>query len=290
MKKSSLIYIILAGVLWGTSGIFVHFMAPLGFSSLHMTFLRACTSCLLFGIYMLLSNIGLFKVKLSELLLYIGSGISFFMTASCYYISMQATSISTAVTLMYTSPVFVMLYSVIFFKEKLTKAKIVALSAMLFGCSLVSGIIGGLKFNLVGILFGLLAGLSYTAYNIFTKIEMRRNCNAIQATFYCFTVAALIGSFTCNVSQFSEIFIASPIAASALSLGIGIFTCISPYFLYTIALKHIPVGTASALSILEPMSATIFSVLLFSEPLDLYSVCGILLILSSVFLLSKADN
>ena len=199
MKKLALIYIIIASILWGTSGIFVHYMAPLGFTSLQMTFLRAVTSFLVLGIYVLVAARPLIKVKPIELLLYFGSGLSFFLTASFYYSSMQLTSISTAVILMYTAPVFVMIYSVIFFKEKLTVSKIISLIAMLIGCSLVSGIIGGLKFNIAGILFGIFSGLSYTAYNILTKIEMRRSCHPVQATFYSFFFATVIGLFFCNL-------------------------------------------------------------------------------------------
>ena len=59
-------------------------MAPLGFTSLQMTFLRAVTSFLVLGIYVLVAARPLIKVKPIELLLYFGSGLSFFLTASFY--------------------------------------------------------------------------------------------------------------------------------------------------------------------------------------------------------------
>ena len=109
MKKLAFIYIILAGILWGTSGIFVHYLAPHGFTSLQMTFLRSVVSLICMAVYILISDRKLFKVKWGELILFAGSGLSFFLTASCYYYSMQATSISTAVVLMYTAPIFVVI-------------------------------------------------------------------------------------------------------------------------------------------------------------------------------------
>lgn len=290
MKKLALTYIISASVLWGTSGIFVHFLAPFGFSSLQMTFLRAIVSAAALGIYILITNRSLFKADIKQLLLYAGSGVSFFLTASCYYFSMQATSISTAVVLMYTAPIFVMIYSVAFLGERLTKTKTIAVVAMIAGCGLVSGIIGGLKFDLTGILFGFLSGISYSAYNIFTKIEMRKKCNPISATFYCFSAAVILGLFTCNIRSLPSAFAENLPVTIPLAIGLGIFTCVLPYFLYTLSLKELPAGTASALGIIEPMAATVFSVIIFREVLGIYSVLGIVLILGSVFLLSKSKE
>lgn len=287
MKKSAFTDIITAGVLWGTSGIFVHYMAPLGFSTLQMTFFRSLVSAVILLIYILIKDKTLLKVSLREFLLSFGSGISFFLTASCYYYSMQATSVSTAVVLMYTAPVLVMIYSVAFLGERLNKIKIASVLCMLIGCGLVSGIIGGLKFDVFGIIMGFVSGIAYSGYNIFTKIQMRNKSNPLSATLYCFLIAAIAGFFSCNPAEIPAVISQNVAVTASLCILLGVCTCVLPYFLYTLALKTLPAGTASALGIIEPMSATLFSVVLFGEPLFLSSVCGIVLILGSVFALSK---
>ena len=73
-----------------------------------------------------------------------------------------------------------------------------------------------------------------------------------------------------------------------LLIGMGICTCVIPYFLYALSMKELSAGTASALGIIEPMAATVYSVVLFREKLDAFSGAGIVLILASVFLLGKA--
>lgn len=289
-KKFSLFYIITACALWGTSGIFVHFMAPLGFSSLHMTFIRAIVATIFLGLYILITDCAIFKTSFSDIILFSGCGATFFATASSYYFAMQATSISTAVMLMYTAPVYVIIYSVIFLGEKLTKVKIVSIITMLIGCGFVSGIIGGFKFDLKGILFGFLSGIAYSLYNIFTKIGTRRKCNPLTSTFYCFLFASVIGVICCKSDALVSVISTHIGRALSLSVGLGVFTCILPYFLYTLSLRNLPVGTASALSILEPAAATLFSVVLFSEPLDTFSICGIVLILISVFFISRTNE
>lgn len=289
MKKRGFVLIVIAGILWGTSTIFVHYLSQMGFSSLQMTFFRSLVAFLSMGIYVLISDKRLFKVSLKELLLFALSGFSFFGTASLYYTGMIATSVSTAVVLMYSSPVLVMIYSVIFFKEKLTARKIVSVIAMLIGCCLVSGIIGGLKFNVWGLCAGFLAGVCYSAYNIFTKIQMKNESNPMSSTLYCFLFAAFAAFFACEPMQLPALVSADLLKTLPLIIGIGICTGILPYFLYTVSLKDLEVGTASALGIIEPMSATIFSVVLFGEPLSFLSVLGIILIIGAVFLLSRCD-
>ncbi len=290
MKTRAFIYIILTGVLWGTSGLFVNALAPFGFSAMQMTAMRAVVPAVCITVYALIRDRSLFKVKAAELALFCCSGFAIFGTASCYFSSIQLSSVSTAVVLMYTAPVFVMAFSVAYLGEKLTRIKILSVVCMIVGCALVSGIIGGLKFSISGIALGLLSGIAYSAYNIFTKIEMRRNCNPLSATLYCFIFMSIISLAVSNAGQMVTLTLQNPTKTLPLIIAIGVLTSIIPYFLYTLALREVPVGTASALSIVEPMAATIFSVTLLGERIGISSVCGIILILSAVFLLSRSEN
>ncbi|MBQ2696038.1 MAG: EamA family transporter [Clostridia bacterium] len=287
MKAKSIIYIVLASLLWGSSGIFVHFLAPVGFSSLQMTAVRSIVSALSMLIYIVIRDKKLLKVRKRDLLLLAGAGLSYFCTASAYYAAMQASSVSTAVILMYTAPVFVMAYSVAFMGEKLTKRKTVSVVVMLLGCALVSGVIGGMKFSVLGILLGLFSGISYSAYNVFAKVEMDRGTNPLSATFWCFLIASVAALCVSNPPQMIATAMQAPLWVPFVLLGLGIFTCVTPYFLYSLALRDLPAGTASALGIIEPMAATVYSVLFLGEVLGIASVGGIVLILGAVFLLSR---
>jgi drug/metabolite transporter (DMT)-like permease len=82
----------------------------------------------------------------------------------------------------------------------------------------------------------------------------------------------------------------NPPVTLPLALGLGICTFVFPFLLYTFALRELPAGTASALGIIEPMAATVFSVLILEEPLSLPSGIGIVLVLISVVLLGVAEN
>lgn len=290
MKKSAFIYIVLAGVLWGTSGIFVNLMSPYGFSPVQMTCMRSVVSALCMGGYLLLKDKSCFRVPLKQFLMFLISGAAVFGTATFYYAAIGASSVSTAVVLMYTAPVFVTAYSVAFLSERFSLSKGTAVVLMIVGCALVSGLVGGAKFSFMGTLLGLCSGISYSIYNIATKIQMIKGCKPLSATFYSFTVMAVISLCVCKPWQIVDIAMDEPLFLFPMMIGIGVFTCVLPYLLYTLGMKEIPAGTASALGIVEPMSATVFSVVIFGEKLSAASLIGIVLILVSVFLLSRTEE
>lgn len=289
MKTKAFLLIIAAGVLWGTSGLFVNFLSPYGITSLQMTALRGIVSFLCMLVYVLLRDRKLLRVKWTELLLFAGIGVGIFGTATFYYASMQMTSVATAVVLMYTAPVYVMLFSVLFLKEKLIPLKLISLVCMLIGCCLVSGVVGGLKFDLIGIALGILSGISYAAYNLLTKVAMQRGSSPVSATLYGFLAMTLVALCLCDVPSMVGVLSTKPAMMLPLMVLFGVMTCFLPYILYTLSMKTLPAGTAASLAIVEPLAATLFGVFLLNQALDAFSVVGIMLILLAVFLLGKDE-
>lgn len=290
MKTRAFILIVLAGILWGTAPLFVEYLAPYGFTSLQMTMSRSVIAVAIMIIYMLFKDIRLFAVKPLDLLLFAASGLSFVGAATLYYQSLQMTSSATAVVLMYTAPVIVMFFSVLFLGERMTKLKCVSVIAMVIGCCLVSGIVGGLKFNLLGIIFGALSGISYSVYNIVAKISMKRGASPISATFYAFLSAMIASAFISNPVGIAENISGNAPRVLPILLLFGIATCILPYFLYTVGMRDIPAGTASSLAIIEPMAATVLSAVFLNQKPDVFTVIGIILILGAVALLGRAER
>ena len=290
IKKSAFFYIVFAGVLWGTAGIFFKLLEPYGFSPIQITAIRGGVAAICITLYILIYNRRLFRVTFCEFIIFTFSGLSIFGTAAFYYAAIPASSVSTAVILMYTAPMFVMIYSVAFLGEKLNLPKSVSVVLMITGCSLVSGVLNGMAFSFAGIAFGLASGICYSTYNIFTRIAMMHKANSLSATLYAFVVMGIVSVMVCNPVETISITMRAPISIIPLIVGIGVCTCVLPYMLYSRALKDIPAGTASALAIIEPMSATLFSIVLFREKLSLSSIVGIILILVAVFILNKSET
>ncbi len=288
--KKGFAFIIAAGVLWGSSGVFLNILAPYGFSSLQITAMRLSCAFLILFAYCLVTHREALRATGRELLLCLFSGIALFGTAGCYYAAMQMTSISTAVVLMYISPVPVMIFSVLFLGERLTAKKTVASALMLVGCALVAGIVGDFKPNFVGVLVGLLSGATYAAYNILTKIEVRKGIRPMTATLYTFLFAALSAIVFCRVWELPALVAQKAAFILPIFVVCGLFTCVLPYILYSYSLKVLPVGTASALSIVEPMAASVIGFIVYREAASIFSLCGIALVIFSVLLLGLSES
>ena len=289
MKKAFL-FVIVACMMWGTSGIFVHFLSPYGFTALQMTAVRGVISFLCMSGFALLFDREQFRIRaFKELLLYVFMGATLFGTAFCYFQSMRMTSVSTAVVLMYISPIYILLFSVLVFHERLGWIKGLSVAGILFGCILTSGIIGGGRFNLPGVLIGVLSGVSYAIYNILAKLSVRRGGSPIKATMYSFLFMAVIAVIPSRPDLIASYVAAKPLPTIPLLIGLGLCTCVLPYFLFNSSLKTLPSGTASAMSIIEPLSASIFSFTLLGEDPDAFSIAGIILILGCVIILERSE-
>ena len=158
---------------------------------------------------------------------------------------------------------------------------------MLAGMALVSGIVGGMEFNFWGVFFAIAAGVAYAAYNIVAKVEMKQGNDPLTAMIYCYIVMGLLAGCCADVPELLCLTLQDPVVIWLLILGIGLFTCAIPYLMYTMSLQEVPAGTASALALIEPMAAIIYSVIFFNEPLTLPLVVGVVLILSAVFIISR---
>ena len=290
VKRRAFIYIIAAGILWGTSGLFIRDLTRYGFTPMQILAFRGFVAFLCLGGFILVRNRKLFAVKLRDLPLLLSNGLVLFVTSGCYYNAIPRTSVSTAVVLMYMAPAYVMLFSVFVWHEKFSWLKGVSLGAVLAGGCLVSGIVSGLKFDAVGILLGVLSGIFYGANLVMSKMGVRRGYHAFTVTFYSFAVMAFSSICVCNPIQAVKIVGESPMPLIPVLLLLGLITYVLPYSLCTVAMQSLPAGTASALCIVEPMAATVFSMMFLQEIPDVYAVIGIVLILSAVVLLGKAEG
>ena len=293
-KKVALALIILAGLLWGTSGIFVTYLSAYNFTSIQLTATRVGISTVILLLYSLVFDRACFKVRWRDLPLFILLGASLFFSCFLYYTSMVKTSVSTAVTLLNMHPVFVTAVSGFVFKEKLTPVKIVAIVAVVTGGCLVSGVIGGLKFDLVGILFGILSAVSYASYVLLCKYYNRKNIPSSSANLYSFLFMAIIAVSLCDPVSYADKAVTNALPVIPILTGLAICTFVVPFVLNGIVIKTLDAGTVSSLSVMEPLSATIYSVILFSEEIGTAQLIGIVLILGAAVALgfseTKAEN
>lgn len=286
MKNTkAFVLMIFAGLLWGTSAIFVNLLSEYGFTPIQMVAARATVSLLLIGAFVLLKDGRSLVVDPKLLLLFLALAVTLFFSMFLYYSSMVRTSVCTAVILLNLHPIYVTALSAVFYKEKITPVKIASIAVMLIGCSFVSGILGGITLDFVGLLLGILSGVSYAAYILFVKYYNRRGIKTSTANVYTFLFMSMIAVFACNPAQLASNAMLKPMSSIPLLITLGICTSVIPFVLNGIALRDLSAGTVSALSIIEPLSATVYSVVFFGEAMDLWKTLGVVMILGAVIFL-----
>ena len=168
------ILIIIAGCFWGSMGIFVRKLGTYGFSSIQIVSIRVTLAAMIFALVLFIKDRKGFRISLKDIPLFLGLGFgSILFFTVCYFTAISMMSLSTAAILLYTSPIWIMLMSILFFHEKPDRRKMTALVLAFAGCVLVSGI-SGEGTTLAGLLVGLGSGIGYGLYSILGKIALRR--------------------------------------------------------------------------------------------------------------------
>lgn len=285
-QRKGTLLIILAGCFWGSMGLFVRKLSADGFDSIQIVSIRVTLAALFFCAILLIKERSGFKISLKDIPLFLGLGFgSILFFTVCYFTAINMMSLSAAAILLYTSPVWIMLMSILFFHEKMTRMKLFALFLAFAGCVLVSGI-SGEKMTITGLLVGLGSGIGYGLYSILGAIALRRY-SAYTVTAYTFLFAAAGSVLICRPRDMMMKFGSAqePGKLVMFCLLTALVTAVIPFLSYTLGLDSVEASKAGILATIEPMVATLFGVLVFSEPLTLLSGLGILLILSAVILL-----
>ena len=280
--------IILAGCFWGSMGIFVRRLTEYGFTAVQIVSIRVTLAALFFCIILLIKDRSGFRIALRDLPLFLGLGFgSILFFTVCYFTAITMMPLSTAAILLYTSPIWIMLMSVLFFHEKLSGKKLLALALAFAGCVLVSGI-SGEGITLTGLFVGLGSGLGYGLYSILGTVALRKY-SPYTVTAYTFLFAAAGSWLICGPADMISKFTAAQDPVSLLLFcGLtALVTAVIPFLFYTLGLRTVEASRAGILATVEPLVATLVGILAFSEPLTLLPAMGILLILSAVIILNR---
>ena len=287
MKKQGLgmVMILAAASMWGTIGFLTRMINPLGFSSLSLIFYRALTTAVIMGIIILFKDKSLFRIKLRDIWIFIGSGvISFFAFNVCYMLSIGENSLAVTAILLYTSPVFVMLLSMLFFKEKISAKKTAALICALCGCALVS--FGGeVKISFAGLLLGVGSGLGYALYSIFGTVALNRGYSTFTITFYTFLFASVAALSCADFSLTLPLFVSNVMNVAIIAL-FSVWVTVLPYLLYTRGMEYNNATVASIVSTVEPVVAALFGFFAFGENPGASGAAGMALVILSIVILN----
>lgn len=285
--KKNYIFIILAAIMWGCTGLYSRALYGAGLSPYNILTIRNCGSMLVLAAVFAVCDRSVFKVRLRDMPIFFCTGVvSVMLFTLCYFSCQRVCSLAVAGILLYTAPVFVMVTSALLGQEKITKRKLIALIMALAGCVLVSGIGGNEQVSARGILLGLGSGAFYAAYSIFGSFALKRH-SSNTVTFMTFVFAGVGSLFFVNDGLAAVL--SSP-RTFLYCVGLVVTSTVLPYLLYTRGLSGTESGKASIIASFEPVTAAVMGALVFNEQFGITTALGMVGVLGGVILLTGKEK
>ena len=282
-QKIGYLLIILGGIFWGSTGILGNPLFQSDLPTLKIVSMKTSLAAIIMLLVSLIWQPNLLKINIKHIPFFLLSGLlTQFIFGLGYYNAIRYSGATVAVILLYTAPIYVLFYSLLFFKEKLTKGKIMGLILTIVGCFLA---VGGFNinsyenFSLLGVLYGLLAAITYASYTIMGKIGMENYSPFTVATYSLIVGAILlaipyppVGSVLTNM----DIFMWSSL------LGLGFVATFLAFVCYTTGLKRVDSSKASIIVTVEVVAAAFLAYFFLDENLTFTRVIGIIFVLIGI--------
>ena len=288
-RKGALL-IILAGTCWGVISIFINYLSAAGLGEMQISFLRQFFAVLVFALIIFARDRSKFRMPLKDLGLIILVGfINGVLFNFLYFYTIIHSRASIAVVLLYTSPVFVIILARLFFGEKITRNKGIALVLTVVGCVFVTGVLGeGYVPPPAAILTGVLTGLAYALNNILTSAAVKKN-DPLTVTMY-----TLLFSFLFLIPFSKPGSLAALCRANPMILPVAFLMCLvtavlAQYF-FSVGLGLIESGKAAIYGATEPIVGSLVGILIFHEESNLMKIAGIVMVIAAIVLTGKSDT
>ena len=272
--------------IFGTIGIFINYIPlPSGF----IAFFRGIIGAGVIGAYIFFSKKKSDKTSIKKnlaLLLVSGGAIGF--NWIFLFEAYRHTTVATATLCYYMAPVFVILISPIFLREKLTVKKILCAVTALLGMCFISGVVGGVipsKDQFLGIVFGLCAAGLYASVMIMNKKIM--GVAAQDKTFLQLFAAGIVVLPYTLLAENPTFNGTTPTTLVLLMTVCVVHTGLA-YLLYFGSFEGVSASTAAIMSYIDPLVAIILSAVILTQPMNALSILGAILILSGA-LISETD-
>ncbi len=202
-------------------------------------------------------------------------------SSAFYFLASEYTGTGLAMVIFFCYPVFVALYAWTTRSGKMNPVAVASLFAIILGLYLLKGQ-GVNALSLTGIMFAILAAVSYALYIIGSKPSTGQISATLLTVLICLgnTLIFLIGALA------TKSFVIPTHLMTWLDLiALGIFATALPIQLLLKGLKFVTPLKASIISVLEPVVTLIVGVILLQETINPCQKIGIFIVLAGAILI-----
>ena len=226
------------------------------------------------------------KVKFPEFnnsyVIFLVSGIFFALDLICWHWSIKLTTVSKATFLSNLAPIVVIIFSLIFLKERFSKFFYLAALLSMMGMVMLLG--ESFKFNksqFIGDLLGVLTAVWYGSY-IITISQLRKKYNSTSIMFLSGIVTAII-LLTVSI-LFEQSLIPQSLFTITIIFLLGFICQFMGQSFITYSLAYLSASLSSLCLLIQPIAATVLAYFFFQEKLTTIQFFGSALILIGIYI------
>lgn len=277
--------VVCAALLWASCGTAGKALFNAGMPPMVLVQTRATFAPLLLVIVLLMWKPKLLRIDAGGIpkFLLLGGVFTALMQLS-YFMAISRIQVASAILIQYLAPVLVAGYSMLFWQERATPGKLLALLLSICGCYLV---VGGynlelLAMNRAGILWAFLSALAFASTTLFSEKVMQRYS----------TVTSLAYGLSCAALTLNLVYPPLSILSGSYTPGqwaiiayIVVFGTLAPFGLYLAGVNYIRSTRTIITATLEPISAAFMAFFLLGESLSALQAAGGLAVIAAVVIL-----
>lgn len=226
------------------------------------------------------------KVKFPEFnnsyVIFLVSGIFFALDLICWHWSIKLTTISKATFLSNLAPIVVIIFSLIFLKERFSKFFYLATLLSMVGMLMLLG--ESFKFNksqFIGDLLGVLTAVWYGSY-IVSISQLRKKYNSTSIMFLSGIVTAIILLIVSIL--FEQSLIPQSLFTITIIFLLGFICQFMGQSFITYSLAYLSASLSSLCLLIQPIAATVLAYFFFQEKLTTIQFFGSVLILIGIYI------
>ncbi|MCS0669995.1 EamA family transporter [Cytobacillus firmus] len=278
-------YILLAGVLWGTTGTTQAF-APENAHPIAIGAARlAAGGLFLLSMVLLTGKLDLKNWPIKNTLM---ASLCMALYQPLFFSAVTLTGVAIGtVTAIGSAPILSGLLEWLYLKKRPSAIWWCSTFLSILGCVLLFMNKDSVHMDPAGLLMALGAGLTFAGYTLVSR-DLVENYSSLSVVAVVFILSAIL------LSPFLFIFDMSwlgSIRGLAVSLHLGILATGIAYFLFSKGLVHVSSSTAVTLALAEPLTAALLGVFLLGELLTAVSWLGIFLIMMGIgVLIGSSQN
>lgn len=237
---------------------------------------------------------------------YAGYGLLLALFNSLWTLSVALNGASVATILTYCSVGFTVFLGWMMYNERLNLRELLVIVVSLGGCFLVSNgdSMGNSRFDLLGLMVGMLSGIGYTLYTLGGRIASERRYPVWNTILYVFGFSAVYQWLFNTLLTFFPLAAFHGMAGDLWFLSQGVQgiqwggwlllltlaagPTLLGFGLYNISLKTLPLAVANLILSLELVFTAVIAYFLLGENMNQLQLLGSALVMGGVLMLRKA--